>query len=109
METLAFIASVVALLVSGVALYLASLRPGKIVVRAVHDFDDLQAAGTWDGARPPTQLAISIYLWNTGAQGAVLQGIGAFDLKPAGPWTVVVPGHMLEHRSVVPSSPSRWR
>jgi hypothetical protein len=98
MEALAFITSLVALIVSAVALYLASLRPAAISVSAVEGMSWPEVDGSWEGAIPPTKFAIAVYRWNTGAQGGVLQGIGAFDLKPAGPWGVIEPGDLTKHQ-----------
>jgi hypothetical protein len=98
MEALAFVTSLVALLVSAVALYLASLQPAEIEVRTFDAMGPLigpQASGAWDGPKPPTELFIPIYIWNGGAEGSVLQGIGAFDLEPAGPWSMSEPIHLL--------------
>jgi hypothetical protein len=96
METLALVTSLVALAISLVALYLASLRPAEISVSAVEDMSRPVVGGYWQGARPPTSFAIALYLWNTGPEGAVLQGIGAFDLKPDGPWNAIEPGPLCE-------------
>jgi hypothetical protein len=93
-EALALVTSLVALLVSAVALYLSSLQLAQIEVRTFDAAGSLigpRVAGPWLGPKPPTWLSIPIYIWNGGPQGGVLQGVGAFDLEPAGPWSASEP------------------
>lgn len=89
MEVLAFVTSFAALAVSAVALYLASLRPAEIVVDVVEDLSEPLTSGGHARGRPnPTRFRVAVSIWNTGAQGGILEGIQLDDfLYPAvGPW-----------------------
>jgi hypothetical protein len=81
-ELAALLTSAAALAVSGVALYLASLRPAEIVVDFVPDLSELRhSAMSGDGLPSGIDLMIAAFISNEGARGGVLQGLGAFDVR----------------------------
>lgn len=91
-ETLAFITSLAALVVSVVALYLASLRRANIEIDPIENLSEPKERGSVLHGRPQeTRLELAVSAWNTGAQGGVLEGIRVSGMKPAGPWIAVEP------------------
>lgn len=82
----ALVSSLAALAISGVALYLAALRPAEIVFDVVEAQGALRLEGAWDDAFPPVKLSVAVSIWNTGAQGGVLQGAGICALSGPSPW-----------------------
>src|SRR5687768_8450150 len=87
-EVLALITSLAALVVSLLAVFLASLRRADIVVDVASAHSGFDQGTSWSAGRPETfDLWIAVSVWNTGAQGGLLEGLGAFDFKGNAIWT----------------------
>lgn len=81
-EAVALLTSAAALSVSGVALYLASLRPAEIVVDFVPAQSGFRHGGmAGEGLPDRLELVMAVFISNEGARGGVLQGLGAFDVR----------------------------
>lgn len=80
-EVAALLTSATALIVSVVALYLASLRPAEITVDYVADLSGPRTGGmSGDGLPSDIELVVAVFISNEGARGGVLQGLGAFNV-----------------------------
>lgn len=90
----ALLTSATALAVSGVALYLASLRPAEIAVDFVADLSGPRSSVmSGDGLPSDIELVVAVFISNEGARGGVLQGLGAFNprFKGSDEWQCVGP------------------
>jgi hypothetical protein len=85
------ILSAAALVISLVALYVASLRRANIVVNPVEDLSGPEGGPERGRLLEFQPLWVPISIWNTGAQGGILQGVVVADLELDGthPWSMV--------------------
>ena len=91
-EGLALITSLAALVVSVIALYLASLRRANVEIDPVEKLSEPRERGSVVHGRPQeTRIELAVSAWNTGAQGGVLEGLRVSGMRPAGPWIAAEP------------------
>lgn len=93
--------SAAALTISLVALYVASLKRANIVVNPVEDLSGPEGSPERGRLLEFQPLWVPISIWNTGAQGGVLQGIVVAELVRDGthPWSIVTTEGWYRRRS----------